>query len=359
VILRDNWFKVKEYLAYLREVQQRDAQTVKRIWLWLVHILQWCDDAPLVNAPALRPTFPYYISHAQRRRGDEMISPVGVERATETARAFFTWLAQRSPRAYSKITPAWINTLQPPSMPETEREHVAVTLDMVMQLIALPNPTLPIRRDQAAAALLFLSGARARAFCTLPIECVDIAGRVVRQLPSMGVHTKLQKSAVTRLLEIPALIQVAEDWDGYLRQRLPLSAPWWPVIDIRLGEYKLVATAPGPSRPTNLAVRIRKLFELAGLPPLSPHKFRHGHAVYALQGARTVADLKAVSQNLMHANLSTTDGIYAILDEHMVHERIARLGTSAQRQTSGGEAVSVEEIIRQITKEVLSKLDNK
>jgi hypothetical protein len=31
-----------------------------------------------------------------------------------------------------------------------------------------------------------------------------------------------------------------------------------------------------------------------------PHKFRLGHAVYALKLAKDIAALKAVSQNLMH-----------------------------------------------------------
>lgn len=44
-----------------------------------------------------------------------------------------------------------------------------------------------------------------------------------------------------------------------------------------------------------------------GLPYHSPHAFRHGHAVYALKLAENISQLKAISQNLMHANLSTTD----------------------------------------------------
>ena len=57
----------------------------------------------------------------------------------------------------------------------------------------------------------------------------------------------------------------------------------------------------------------------------SPHKLRHGHAVYALGLARDVADLKAVSQNLMHRDLETTDGIHGILPDGDVMERIGGL----------------------------------
>ncbi len=39
-----------------------------------------------------------------------------------------------------------------------------------------------------------------------------------------------------------------------------------------------------------------------------------------------MADYKAVSQNLMHANLGITDSIYAMLSDADVSSRIANLG---------------------------------
>ena len=75
--------------------------------------------------------------------------------------------------------------------------------------------------------------------------------------------------------------------------------------------------------------RMRKLFAAAGLPYKSPHKFRHGHAVYALQHARTMADYKAVSMNLMHEDIRVTDGIYAPLVSDEVKQRVAGLTSQA------------------------------
>jgi hypothetical protein len=63
----------------------------------------------------------------------------------------------------------------------------------------------------------------------------------------------------------------------------------------------------------------------------SPHKFRHGHAVFALKNAKNISALKAVSQNLMHANLSVTDGVYGILSEMDVKEQINNLGLKTGR----------------------------
>jgi hypothetical protein len=70
----------------------------------------------------------------------------------------------------------------------------------------------------------------------------------------------------------------------------------------------------------------------SGLPYHSPHKFRHGFAVYALKNTKDVPALKAVSQNLMHENLSVTDGIYGILSENDVRDRIATLGTTKDNE---------------------------
>jgi hypothetical protein len=58
----------------------------------------------------------------------------------------------------------------------------------------------------------------------------------------------------------------------------------------------------------------------------SKNKFRHGHAVYSIKLAKTVAELKAISQNLMHSNLSITDGIYGILSREDRKNYITNLG---------------------------------
>jgi hypothetical protein len=41
---------------------------------------------------------------------------------------------------------------------------------------------------------------------------------------------------------------------------------------------------------------------------MSPHKFRHGHAVDWLMHLRDMANVNALSQNLMHANIGITRG---------------------------------------------------
>ena len=152
--------------------------------------------------------------------------------------------------------------------------------------------------------------------------------RTVKQWTALGVRTKNSKSATTFLLEIPELLQVAERWDEYLRSQLPSTAAWYTPIVHNWGDQKLSVARPGSNRNVALGKRLRKLFALAQVPCKSPHAFRHGHAVFALQHCRTMADYKAVSMNLMHDNIRVTDGIYAPLATDEVKQRVAGLMSS-------------------------------
>jgi len=222
---------------------------------------------------------------------------------------------------------AWVDALRPPRNVQPATDHVFVTLDEAKQLSALeiPEDNLVLRRDQAGAAMLFVSGMRAGALGSLPIEAVDLANRTVKQWPALGVATKNDKSATTFLLDIPELLVVIEKWDSYIRERLPLQAAWYTPIVSRWGEQQLSADPAGSNRTAAIGKRMRKLFAAAGMAYKSPHKFRHGHAVYALQRAKTMADYKAVSMNLMHSDIRVTDGIYAPLASDEVKQRVSQL----------------------------------
>jgi integrase len=98
--------------------------------------------------------------------------------------------------------------------------------------------------------------------------------------------------------------------------------------------------------------RLRKLFDQAGLPYKSAHKFRHGHAVYGLLKAQNMADYKAVSMNLMHHDLKITDSIYAPILSEEVKERIAGL-TPAQLSIPDAE---FDGLLSQLSNADLSKV---
>jgi len=65
--------------------------------------------------------------------------------------------------------------------------------------------------------------------------------------------------------------------------------------------------------------------------------------------AKTVADYKAISLNLMHADLKVTDQVYAVLSTDDVKDRIMRLGKSeppsAVPATNGAQTIDVSSIV--------------
>jgi integrase len=91
------------------------------------------------------------------------------------------------------------------------------------------------------------------------------------------------------------------------------------------------ATHADVERRAMVSKAIKRLCERAGMPYHSPHKLRHGFTAYALKSAKTIAELKAISQNLMHSSLTITDSIYGVLSGEDVASRIAGLGSGQAR----------------------------
>ena len=168
-----------------------------------------------------------------------------------------------------------------------------------------------------------------------------------------GVETKNNKSATTYLLDILELLTVVEQWDTFVRAQLPTTAMWYAPTISRWGVETLSSDRPGANRNLAIRKRMHHLFDLAGLPYKSPHKFRHGHAVFGLQHAKTMADYQAVSTNLMHEDIRVTDSIYAPLASHEVQQRIAGLtGSSTSEPAIVGDMAA---LIQTMSKEQLSK----
>jgi hypothetical protein len=69
------------------------------------------------------------------------------------------------------------------------------------------------------------------------------------------------------------------------------------------------------------------------------------------EAATAIQALKAVSQNLMHSNISITDGVYGILSDNDVRGQIEALG----QQTSSKENKDIEEL-KIMTKQLLDRL---
>jgi integrase len=288
------------------------------------------------NCAQKTPSFSSYLQDYQVDGSEKSLTFTTQKKILQITKQFLHWVKMSHPQQFRKLPLLWVNSLQAPTGISEPKDHQFISLQEVSKLATskLPQDLIVYQRDQAAAAMLFLSGMRAGSFVSLPIKAVDINQRQIKQWPSLGVRTKFKKHATTFLLDIPALIDVVEKWDIFIRKQLPDNAMWYPIIISEWKSEELSSAQPGKNRHIQLARRLRKLSQLLGVEYKSPHKFRHGHAVYALLQAKDMADYKAISQNLMHSNIRVTDSIYAWLNDHQIKDRISGLSSEAKQPSA-------------------------
>lgn len=321
MVNRDNYLMTKSFLKYLQEVVQISQSSESRYSFYLKHLLLWADDVPFSKNKTIRPTFPVYLTDGL---GDSVLAPSTQKKILEVTRRFFFWALENYSQRMKGINKQWVETLRLIRQPQESKENTYVSLEEVRSLITVPaaEGDFALLRDKAAASMLFLSGMRAGAFVTLPISAVHLDLLKIQQWPELGVHTKNGKKATTYLYDIPELLAPVKEWDAIVRLGLPETSCWYAPINHVWGEQILSLNDPGKHRVQGLGKRLKKLFSLAHLDFKSAHKFRHGNAVYGLKMANTMADYKAISQNLMHESIEITDSIYAPLLSSDVKDRI-------------------------------------
>lgn len=337
MINRENYRLVRAHLQYRKQVMQNDEGTISTYWQSLKHLLQWSDSRSFHDVQKVFPSFPEYILTARNERHfnnkrDEgkPLTPKYMVKVLSHARAFFNWLRLHE-KGFSHISEAWTETIKlrrSAGMQSRLQDRHYWKLEDVQKIAALKPSCLRERRDIAAIVFMFLSGIRVGAFVTLPLECVDMKTRRIMQLPEKGVQTKNDKAAVTFLLPISELLGIVEAWDAFMRSQSGGVFNWYPSID-----HEGVRVLPGllkgkyTGRAEAFDEGMKKLCELAGVPYKSPHKLRHGHGVFGVKKAKDIGQLKAISQNLMHANIGITDGIYGKLAEEDLAEILSTFGT--------------------------------
>ena len=351
MIKRENWQLVNDYLEYRQDVDQISKSSKELEETWLKHLLRWADDNSFDRAPKIRPTFPQYILTARLDGKDKPLSAIYVSKVVGAAKRFLEWLRMHRVGYKTKLRLSWLDTLKPPRMEEEPSEHEAVTIEEIRAMAEAPAETMREQRIKAAAVFWFLSGIRIGAFVTLPLKAIDMQERAVKQWPSLGVKTKFKKHANTFLLNIPDLLEVVKAWDDRARAHLPLDGFWFAPFSPQTGTFDPNIKEVGKHRGTRARKDLQAWLDRVGLEYHSPHKFRHGHAVYALKQSDTTADLKAVSMNLMHSSLRVTDEIYSILSGDDIQERIANLGGNG----SGMSKEDAERIAELVAEKLLQK----
>jgi integrase len=347
MINRTNWKLVREYLKYRIEVDHISKSSQRLEESRLNHLLEWANEITFDKVIKIRPTFPEYVLFARMDGSKEPLSPIYVQKVIRSAYRFLNWLRIHK-KGYSILTQAYLDTLQPPRMTIEEKEHEAVTLEEIRDIAKAPVATIGERRIRASAVFWFLSGVRIGAFVSLPLSAVDMDNLAIKQWPKLGVKTKFQKHVTTFLLDIPDLLEVVRSWDKEVREACNNNGYWFAQLSPDSGEIiTSVVMRPGLYRSSIATRDLKEWLKKVDLPYHSPHKFRHGHAVYALKMSKDIQALKAVSLNLMHSNLSVTDGVYGILSTQDVRNQIASLGSEQQKRTSE-EVEKVNYLVRKV-----------
>lgn len=197
-------------------------------------------------------------------------------------------------------------------------------------------------RDRAVMAFLLIGGMRDLAVASLPIGCLDVETRTVRQDPTLGVRTKFSKSIMTRLMSFDErLTDWVLEWADYLVKK-KLYGPTDPLfprskVEHDDGSLSFVSREVEPKfwKSTNpIRDILKRRAEAAGMEYYHPHSFRHAAIRLALRHCRNAEEVRAISQNFGHENIGTTLLTYGKLDDERVDDIVGSMHFSQQPERS-------------------------
>ncbi len=307
MILRANKKILDDYLLDLKD-QLNDA-SIRSIESHLRTFLDFLSETPLEQCASAAKSYKGYLRSGESRRDgkEKPFSPEYIRKNLASVRAFLVWL--RDEKEYTQIKETWLKrnlrvtakeSNQAKPNPE-EDGNMYFSVEDALQIARTPVSTLSEERIRAACIFLLLSGMRITAFLTMPIKALDLTTRKIKQWPSLGVRTKLSKSATTILIDIPAypeLIAIVQAWDAKVRGTLPDTGMWFANISSVTGELDTNPVV-GQYRSSGFRSDLTQFLEKVGIPYKSPHKFRHGHIRFLRDQAENVAEVEAIANNAM------------------------------------------------------------
>jgi integrase len=324
----------RDYFQFLREAHGRDEATIDGAAKALVRFEDSTGRKPFKRFHREQAVaFKKRLAASANARTGERLSKSTMLATMRELRAFFLWLA-REPGFKSCIAYADADYFNLPdkdiAVARARRERPVPTIEQVRHVIAvMPAGTALERRDRALIAFTLLTGARAGALASFRLGNVDMGGGYVDQDARM-VRTKAAKSFRTFFLPIDdaALALVTECTAELARDHLwGPDDPLFPATEMGLDAKH------GGFFPAGLARRcwqnsgpindiFRRAFARADLPYFNPYSFRAMLVRHAMTLSLTPEQMKAWSQNLVHANVMTTLTSYGQVPTHRQGELI-------------------------------------
>jgi len=307
MILRSNKKLVDEFLADLGD--QVSEASVRSTETHLRTFLEYLGETPLDQCASIVKGYKGYLrSGVSRRDGkDKPFSAEYTRKNLASVRALLGFL--RDEKDFTQIKDSWLKRYLRITAKESnqavknpdEDGDVYFSVEDAVKIACTSVSTLAEERIRAACIFLLLSGMRITAFLTMPILAVDLDARKIKQWTSLGVRTKLSKSATTTLLQIPQypeLMNVVRSWDEKVRIALPETNMWFANLSPVTGELDPIVHV-GRHRSSGFRSDLVKFLEKAGVEYKSPHKFRHGHIRFLRSRAKNIVELEAIANNAM------------------------------------------------------------
>lgn len=258
----------------------------------------------------------------KKRHNGKTISQNSIRTYLIHLKSFFEWLGTQP--GYKKITPDSLEYLKVSKKESRLAAQRTIRKYPLMEYISKLVLSIDVesevdQRDQALISFCFLTGMRDSALTSLPLGNIDEKKLYVFQNPHNGVKTKFSKIIYSKIFRFDEeLLSIVIDWINTLKSKgYSIHDPLFPrskSVQISEGYSFKEATEVEP-RFWTTSNSIRNIFkqraEKANLQYFPPHTFRHAAIYYALKFACNGEEIKAISQNFGHEDISTTLSTYA------------------------------------------------
>jgi integrase len=344
----------RDYYRYLKEAKGRDEATIDAVAKSLVRFEDSTSRKEFRRFHREQAVaFKRRLADAVNARTGERLSKATMLSTLRDLRAFFFWLAHlpgfKSHIAYADAD--YFNLSDKDvAVARARRDKAVPTLEQVEHVLSvMPANTIVQRRDRALIAFTMLTGTRVAALTSLCLSHVNIAGGYVDQ----DVRTKFAKTFRTYFMPVSdGALGILADWYAELSDdvtRGPGGA-LFPATAIALDPAGGFAPAGlhrhGWSTSEPVREIFRRAFALAGLPYFNPHSFRDMLVRHFMAANLSAEELKAISQNLGHADVLTTFTSYGAVPGHRQGELVRASAwrklleaSDKARQLAGGHAV--------------------
>jgi integrase/recombinase XerD len=331
--LTPNAENMRLYNRYLKGLGRQSEKTKKKVMQYLIYLEEHLAGKPIKKITPNDVT-DFQDSLDNRTYNSKPIAGSTKFGAVNTIGKFFSWLSHitgyKTVITYEITNYFKLSRQEKKAVRGEKKIKRYPTLEEVKDITEkIPTDNILGRRIRALICYLFLTGARIEATSTMQLGLVDLNNRIVFQHPEKNVRTKYGKKIETTIPYVDeSLFEILK---GYCEELIGLGFckddPLFPKAESEKQEgelaFKVSSTLAREFMSEKSMSKLVKVACLkAGYGQYHCHSFRDSHLSYMLSMAKTPQELKAVSLNVGHENVSTTIEEYADISTEAVHYAI-------------------------------------